>query len=96
MLNKQCLLSKEVELVVEGKGRTKKDALADIFTRLRKQIYNEIDGLILHMQPEEVYILSEEVERTKEAFLGVFMKRVKEQYELKAKITVSLKYIEVE
>ncbi|WP_066505817.1 DUF4312 family protein [Abyssisolibacter fermentans] len=95
MSDKQYLQSKEVELIIEGSGKTKKDVFAAIFTKLRKQIYSEVQGLILHMEPTKVYILSEEVNKINEAFLWFFMKREKTQYKIKAKVIVAIKYLDL-
>lgn len=95
MSEKQYLQSREVELTIESSGKTKKDAFAAIFTKLRKQIYSKVQGLILYMEPDEVYILSEEVNKVNEAFLWFFMKREKTQYTIKAKVIVTIKYLDL-
>lgn len=94
MIEKQCMETTKRELILEASGKSKEEVYANIFTKLRKQIYNEVSGVVLHMEPLEVYELSENKEEYTEKFLWLFMPRQKAKYTIKAKVVVLIKYIQ--
>lgn len=83
------------EFILEGKGKTKKEAVESIFSKLRTQVYKTIDFPIVQMVPNEVHILDVKVVDTTEAFMFVFMKRTKQSYQIKMSVDVVIKYIEL-
>lgn len=90
--NMMKLITKDI--IVEASGKSKEDAYGNVFRILRKKVYDELKGLILHMEPIAVYELEEQVKEYTEKFLFLFMPRQKKEYKVKVKITVEIKYIE--
>lgn len=81
--------------VLEGKGNTKKEAVESVFSKLRTQAYKSIDYPIVQMTPSDVQILEVKVVDTTEAFMFVFMKRVRQSFQVKMNVEVVIKYIEL-
>lgn len=82
------------DVIIEASGKSVEEAYGNIFRSMRKKVYDEIQGLILQMEPTAVYVLNEEINEYTEKFLFLFMPRQKKDYKLKIKITVDIKYIE--
>jgi uncharacterized protein (TIGR03578 family) len=82
------------DIVIEATGKSMEEAYGDVFRTLRKKVYSEIKGLILHMEPTAVYVLKEEIKEYTEKFLFIFMPRQKKDYKLTVKVTVDIRYIE--
>jgi len=95
MSEKQVLEVLEKEFVIEGTGKTKEDVYGSIFSKLRKIVYNEIKGVVLHMEPLEVYTLKESEKTFTEKFLWLFMPRTKQEFYMELKIIVLIKYISI-
>ncbi|KUO67522.1 MAG: hypothetical protein APF77_14430 [Clostridia bacterium BRH_c25] len=93
MTERQCMETIKREFIIESSGRSKEEAIGSIFEKLRKQTYYEIEGTVLHMEPLEVYNVSEHKKEHTEKFLWLFMPRNKAEYTLKLKIIVLIKYI---
>lgn len=93
MESKQILKHLEKEIFIKGSGKTKNEALTKAVTGLRKQVYKEIDGIILRMEPLEVYVLNEEKKTDIEKFLFFFMPREKVQYFMEFKIKVEISFV---
>ncbi|MTI46277.1 DUF4312 family protein [Sporosalibacterium faouarense] len=93
MTGKQCMETIEKEFIIEASGKSSEEAIGSIFGKLRKQIYSEVKGSVLHMEPLEVYKVSKDKKEYIEKFLWVFMPRKKVEYKIKLKIIVLIKYI---
>lgn len=94
MSENNIMKSASKDIIVEATGKSIEEAYGDAFRLLKKKVYNEIQGLILHMEPTAVYVLNEEVKPYTEKFLFLFMPREKKDIKIKIKITVDIKYIE--
>jgi uncharacterized protein (TIGR03578 family) len=95
MAEVQCMETSKRDIVIQASGNSKTEAFNNIFTILRRQIYKEVDGLIIHMEPMDVFILDESVKKYTERFLWLFMPREKAEYTIKVKIIVLIKYIKL-
>lgn len=93
MHKRQCMKETEKKLVLEGEGDSIERAYSQIFAKLRKQIYSEVDGLIIHMEPTDVFEIDLKKHTYTEKFLGLFMPKEKTSYFVKAEIVVFIKYI---
>jgi len=93
MESNQLLKHLEREIIIKVDGKTKNEALTKAVALLRKQIYKEVDGLILRMEPLEIYVLNEEKKIEIEKFLFFFMPREKVQYFMEFKIKVHIGYV---
>lgn len=90
---KSCLVCTEREIVLEAYGKEKADALGSIFGSLKKQIYKETDGLIIHMEPIDVFIINEEEKTGAQKVIGLMKPKANQSYYVKVRILISLKYI---
>lgn len=94
MKSKQILKHLDKDIIIKASGKTKNEALTRAVAELRKQVYKEVDGLILKMDPSEVYILNEEKKVEIEKFLFFFMPREKVQYFMEFEIKVHISYVD--
>lgn len=94
MDKRQCMKEVEKSLIIESQGNSMEIVYGNIFSILRKRVYDEVDGLIIHMEPLNVYELEVNKESYIEKFLGLFMPREKVNYKVKAEIVVKIKYIQ--
>lgn len=90
---KSCLICEEQEMILEAYGKEKADALGTIFSLLKKQVYKEIKGLIIHMEPVDVFMLEEDEKKGTDKLIGLMKPRQNQSYYAKVKIIIRLKYI---
>ncbi|SCY79017.1 DUF4312 family protein [Alkaliphilus peptidifermentans] len=95
MENKQLMKTIHKEFIFEATGKSKEEFFGNVFSMLRKKVYTDIEGVILHMEPVEVYVLNEKEETYTERFLWLFMPRTKGKYTGKVRLVVIIKYIEM-
>ena len=95
MSEEQCMKTIKKEITISASGKSKSQAFSNVFSLLRKEVYKEINGLILQMEPEEVYVLDEDSKKYTEKFLWFFMPRERYNYQIKVKIVVLIKYVEI-
>ncbi len=88
-----CLKTEQKEFVLESYGKNREEAAGAIFAKLKKAVYGAVDGLILQMEPREVYLVKEEEKTEIQKFLGFFAPREIQNYYLKLRIVVTVKYI---
>ena len=88
-----CLKTEQREFVLEAYGKDREEAAGTIFAKLKKAVYGSVDGLILHMEPQEVYRVKEEEKTQVQKFLGFFAPREIQNYYLKLRIVVTVKYM---
>lgn len=96
MIKENALMFKEHSITLEATGSDEKDALGKIFNKLKKDIYKEIDEMIVHMEPKNIHIIEMEKKEFTEKFLFFFMPRTKEEVRIKATIVVNIKYISLD
>lgn len=95
-MEKQLLRETTHEMHVTMSGQGMEDTIGKIFQMMRKQIFSEIPHPILHMDTKEVYFEKVDCVEKKEAFLFIFMPRVKKYYTITARIVLNVKYLDVE
>lgn len=83
----------EITISLDGTGKSKNEALGNVFSKLRKDIYDKVDGYILYMEPKQVFMDKCDVKKYTERFMFIFMPREKEEVCLKVTIVVKVKYI---
>lgn len=88
-----CLKTETKEFVLDAYGKNRQEAVAAVFTKLKNQVYAGVDGLILQMEPLEVYRLKEEEKTKTQKFLGFFMPRAVQDYYVQLRLVVLVKYI---
>ncbi|GMQ61401.1 DUF4312 family protein [Vallitalea maricola] len=94
MDEKQLLKVERKTLEVSGIGKTKEEAFGKILTNLRQEVYKDTKGLILKMDPIEVYLVEEKRSSEIEKFLFLFMPREKDKFNLTYKFIVEVRYVE--
>ena len=90
---KSILVTERHTIELEAYGKDRKDAFGAAFADLKKKAYALVDGLIIHMEPEDVYTLVD-VEKTKgEKLVGYFKPRQIQNHHVKIQVVVIIKYI---
>ena len=95
MTQRQCMKTIQKDFILESSGKSKEEVFGNMFAVLRRRVYREVPGVVLHMEPLEVYILDENKQDYTERFLWLFMPRKKSSYTIKAMVVVLIKYIEL-
>lgn len=88
-----CLKTEEREFVLEAYGKNREEAVGTVFARLKKEVYRSVDGLILHMEPREVYLAREEEKTRAQKLLGFFAPREIQNHYIKLRVIVTVKYL---
>jgi uncharacterized protein (TIGR03578 family) len=87
------MFEKEVTITLNASGKTKTEAVGNIFSQLRKSIYKEVPGIVVQMEPRNFFVDNIDVKKYTERFLFLFMPREKEEVKLTATIIVNVKYV---
>ncbi len=95
MQKEQLLESMEHEMFITVGGNTMEEAVSNIFQMMRKQIFKEITYPIIQLEAKEVYFEDVKVKREREKFLFLFMPREKSFYTMKARVVVTVKYLNI-
>lgn len=80
---------------LSGKGKNEEEAYSEIFSKVKKAVYESVGGVVLQMEPEEVYVTSFDETVEKEKFLFLFFPREKRKVSIEVKLVVLLKYIAI-
>ena len=88
-----CLKTVTKEFTLESYGKNRTEAVAAIFAKLKKEAYESVDGLLIHMQPQDVILLGEEEKTKIQKVLGFFAPREIQDYYVKLKVIVTIQYI---
>jgi len=94
MERKSSLIEIEETITLSATGKSKDDAVGKIFSNLKKEIYKKVPGIVIQMEPKDVFIDKVEEKKYTEKFLFLFMPREKKVVMLTASIVVNVKYIE--
>ena len=92
-LGKSCLKTITKEFVLDAYGKKREDAVAAVFVKLKKEAYNSVNGLLIHMEPDDVILLAEEEKTKVQKFLGFFAPKEIQDYYIKLKVIVTIRYI---
>ncbi len=76
-----------------GEGKSIEEAYNNIFSLVRSEVYSAVPGVVIQMEPKEVYLLSKEEKKVTEKFLFLFLPREKSRWTIKVKLVVTIKYI---
>jgi uncharacterized protein (TIGR03578 family) len=93
MERKSSMLEKEVTITLNASGKSNTEAVGNIFSLLRKNIYKEVPGIVIQMEPKDFFVDKIDVNKYTEKFLFLFMPREKEEIKLTATIIVNVKYV---
>ncbi|GIM46535.1 hypothetical protein DNHGIG_20840 [Collibacillus ludicampi] len=82
-------------LTLSGVGETKEAAFNKIFSQIQRKIAQDIPGIPLRIEPQNVEIIRAKETIYTERFMGIFFPRKRTRYEITAQITVQLRIIDV-
>ena len=81
-------------LTLSGVAETKEMAFNQIFSQIKNKIAQEIPGIPLRIEPQNVEVVQAKETLYTERFLGIFFPRQRTRYEITAKITLRLQWID--
>ena len=90
-MSEQLLKEMDHTVTVTMSGDGMVDTVGKIFNMMRKQVFQDIQ-----MDTQEVYFDKVDVTEKKEAFLFIFMPRVRRYYTVTARIVLKVKYLDVQ
>lgn len=93
MGEKSQMIAENRTFILEAYGKDKAEAFGTAFAQLKKKAYKEVEGLIIHMEPENVEVLEEYEQTTVEKIIGFFKPKQIQNYYVKFQVTVTMKYI---
>ena len=96
MTSTNSLIKEKREFILIGKGKNQREAYDKIFSQFKGEIYSQVQGVLIQMEPEEVQVLSIDVKNYTEKFLFLFLPREKQEVTIKVKLIVTVKYIEIQ
>ena len=91
----EIMYHEEKDYTIKAMGKNEEEVIGKIFTVLKKTVTLDIDGIIIKLEPVNVYEVSKKTEEYTETFLWFFMPRKKQEIEIELKIVVSVKYVKI-
>ncbi|MDP4098348.1 DUF4312 family protein [Paenibacillus sp. P96] len=88
-------LEKEITLTITGSGESERAAFQHILNEMKKQVTANDADMMLQIEPRNMEVLSAAKTVRTEKFLGILFPRTRTRYEVKAKITVMLRYMDL-
>ena len=88
-----CLKTVTKEFTLESYGKNRTEAVAAVFAKLKKEAYDSVEGLLIHMEPDDVILLAEEEKTKVQKVLGFFAPKEIQDYYIKLKVIVTIRYI---
>ena len=95
-MSEQLLKEMDHTVTVTMSGDGMVDTVGKIFNMMRKQVFQDINKPIIQRDTQEVYFDKVDVTEKKEAFLFIFMPRVRRYYTVTARIVLKVKYLDVQ
>lgn len=83
-------------VILEGKGKSKEEALGNALMGLQKSIKSGIKDIPIRIEPLEVQIIEGKELTYTERFMFFFMKREVKEYHIKIQVIVNLFTIDIE
>ena len=91
----EIMYHEEKDYTIKAKGKNEEEVIGKIFTILKKTVTSDIEGIVIKLEPVNVYELSKKTEEYTETFLLFFIKKKKQEIEIELKIVVSVKYVKI-
>jgi len=85
--------SQILTLSLSGNGQSQEEALNQILAQMRKQVMEDLKGVVLYMAPAKVQITGRRVNTWTERFLGLLWPRVRHRVELQAQLDVEVRWL---
>ena len=80
----EIMYHEEKDYTIKAKGKNEEEVIGKIFTILKKTVTSDIEGIVIKLEPVNVYELSKKTEEYTETFLWFFMPRKKQEIEIEA------------
>ena len=87
--------TEEHTLTLIGRGATREVALSRLMSLIQGTVRKSVQGLPIRIEPKDVEIVSADVTRYTERFLGLLFPRERFTYTLKANVTVQVSVLDV-
>ena len=92
--SKSSLKKMEKAVEIEAYGKNRRDALGAAFGRIRNESYAAVgDGVLVDVHATDVFILEEEEKTRVQKLFGFFLPREVQDYRVKLKIILEIKYL---
>ena len=91
----EIMYHEEKDYTIKAKVKNEEEVIGKIFTILKKTVTSDIEGIVIKLEPVNVYEISKKIEEYTETFLWFFMPRKKQEIEIELKIVVSVKYVKI-
>ncbi len=91
-LNRELLKQEPITIVVKGQGKTLDEAVAEIFKKIRSQVYKDLEVPIIQMETESVRFNKVETLTKKSVLPG----KKDTEVHVDASIVVSVKYLDIQ
>ena len=91
----EIMYHEEKDYTIKAKRKNEEEVIGKIFTILKKTVTSDIEGIVIKLEPVNVYEISKKTEEYTETFLWFFMPRKKQEIEIELKIVVSVKYVKI-
>ncbi|MFV0479051.1 MAG: DUF4312 family protein [Anaerorhabdus sp.] len=92
-INKELLITEEIETVIEAVGKDEASAMQDIFKKHRIDIHSHVEGYIVEMHVISFVAIEYKRETFIKKFLWLFLPQEHERYYLKIKLISHVKTI---
>lgn len=89
------LITEKKSMRIKEKGKTKEETIGKIFASFRRKVQNDIEGVIIKLEPLETYLIEIKEERKIEKFLELFMPKEKITHHIELEIEYEVKYIKI-
>ncbi|WP_026974162.1 DUF4312 family protein [Alicyclobacillus contaminans] len=77
-------------LTLTGRGETREAAIGKLLSQVQGAVRKSVKGLPIRIEPKGIEIVSADVTRYTERFLGLLFPRERSLYTLKANVTVQV------
>ncbi|MGY3776368.1 DUF4312 family protein [Helcococcus sueciensis] len=94
-MNKEVLVKENIELECLGTADNINKAVEEAFKDMRKKIMEKIPYPIITISTENVFLVDKKVNKTEEAFLYFFSKRIREEISLKLRVKINISYLKI-
>ncbi|MBU5266696.1 DUF4312 family protein [Virgibacillus proomii] len=91
MIESRC-----VTVMINGKGKTKDEAVSRALSKIQKQIFDKLDQLIIRAEPKSMEEVEATIEEYTERFLFFFLPRRRMKCSVTLKVEVNLKTMNAE
>lgn len=95
-MGKSHMRKTQLHIKVKGSGETQHQAVEATFKEMRQQVSKDFEWPIVALQTVNYIVNDMKKTEKSEAFLFVFMKRQRVQYELDVTIVVDIDYVQIE